>query len=181
MTHRVRSIGSAPSAVAAWRELRSPPAANDTRAGLIPLSRRLPKDPQEIALLRATLDLARASDLRAAALLVMLGLGLRKHEIVALDVADVVSVGAVVCVSVRSRAPETRGERSFLPVMGRDARTLQQYLNQQHDEAASATSPLFYCIEHGRVDRLQRTSANSISYWLLELRLRARSARPTGG
>jgi hypothetical protein len=37
---------------------------------------------------------------------------------------------------------------------------------------------LFYCIEHGRVDRLERTSANSISYWLLELRLRARAARP---
>ncbi|HEY6078092.1 MAG TPA: hypothetical protein VIW29_04780 [Polyangiaceae bacterium] len=175
MTHHVRSFGSAPAQAASWRELRSPPAANDTRAGMIPLSRRLPKDPRELAQLHATLDLSQAADLRAAAMLVMLGLGLRKHELVALDVSDVVTVGAVVCVAVKSRARETRGEQTFLPVTGRDARLLRQYLAQQHDEAAALTSPLFHCIEHGRVDRLQRTSANSVSYWLLELRLRARA------
>jgi site-specific recombinase XerD len=178
MTQRASSFGKAPAQAAPWRELRSPPAANDTRAGSIPLSRRLPKDPREIALLNATLDLTQASDLRAAAMLVMLGLGLRKHELVALDVADVVAVGAVVCVAVKSRARETRGQQTFLPLTGSAARTLRRYLAQQHDEGAALTSPLFYCIEHGRVDRLERTSANSISYWLLELRLRARAARP---
>lgn len=178
MTRHVRSFGSVPAQAASWRELRSPPAANDTRAGVIPLSRRLPKDPLEIAQLHATLDLSQAPDLRAAAMLVMLGLGLRKHELVALDVSDVVTLGTVVCVAVKSRARETRGEQTFLPVTGRDARTLRQYLAQQHDEAAALTSPLFHCIEHGRVDRLQRTSANSISYWLLELRLRARARTP---
>lgn len=175
MTKRGFLLKGAAAHSPTWRALPSPPAANDTRAGLVALSRRLPKDPEELAQLRATLDLTRAADLRAAALLVMVGLGLRKREIVALDVADLVMVGAIACVAVRSRARSSRGQDSFLPVRGRDARTLRRYLDEQHLEAAAATSPLFYCIEHGCSDRLQRTSASSISYWLLELRLRARA------
>jgi len=178
MTRHVRSFRSSPTPAAPWREVCSPPAANDTRPGLIPLSRRLPKDPREIAQLHATLDLSQPADLRAAAMLVMLAQGLRKHELVALDVGDVVTVGTVVCVAVKSRARATRGQPTFLPLTGRDARTLQRYLAQQHAEVAALSSPLFHCIEHGRIDRLQRTSANSISYWLLELRLRARARAP---
>lgn len=160
---------------APWRELESPPAANDVSTRLPPLSRGLPKDAQEIAQLRATLHLEQTNDLRAAAMLVMLGLGLRKREIVALDVADVVTIGAVVCVSVASRARGERGKQTFLPVIGPDARVLRAYVARQHDEAAAPTSPLFYNVEHGRADRLARISTNSISYWLLELRLRARA------
>jgi site-specific recombinase XerC len=174
MTQHVRSFKTATPSSASWRELRSPPAANDIIDGLIPLSRRLPKKPEEIAVLRATLDFREPSDLRAAALLVMLGVGLRKHEIVGLDLSDVVLVGSVVCVSVRSRRRREPGKRSFLPLIGADARVLRAYVLQQHEEAAALTSPLFYNIELGQTDRLKRITVNAVSYWLLELRLRAR-------
>lgn len=174
MTQQVRSLKNATAAAASWRELRSPPAANDVTHTLVPLSRSLPKSAEELAALRAVLDLKQPTDLRAAALLALLALGLRKHEIVTLDVSDVVLVGSVVCVSVRSRARKGRKESSFLPVIGAGAKVLKSYVLQQHDEAAALTSPLFYNIEHGKSDRLQRIATSAVSYWLLELRLRAR-------
>jgi site-specific recombinase XerC len=180
MTSPVRSHKTATAAVGTWRELRSPDAANDVVAGLPALSRSLPRAPEELAQLRATLDLKQASDVRAAAMLVMLGLGLHKRELVALDVSDIVTIGSVVCVAVKSRTRRDKGKQTFLPVMGGDARVLRLYLATQQDEAAPLTSPLFYNIEHGREDRLARASANSISYWLLELRLRARAAFKRG-
>jgi site-specific recombinase XerD len=177
MTQHVRSLKNAAAAPSSWRDLRSPPAANDIQDSLVPLSRSLPKSAEEIAALRAVLDLKQATDLRAAALLVLLGLGLRKREIVALDLSDVVLVGSVVCVSVRARARRARDQETFLPVIGADAKVLKQYLLQQHDEAAALTSPLFYNIEHGQTDRLRRIAASGISYWLLELRMRARQQK----
>jgi site-specific recombinase XerD len=180
MTQYVRSFKNANAGAASWRDLSSPPAANDVAVNRVPLSRGLPKDAEEIELLRATLDVAQSSDLRAAALLVMLGLGLHKRDIVQLDVSDVVQVGSVVCVRVASRRASDKGQESFLPVIGADARTLRGYLAQQHDEAADEASPLFYNIEHGQGDRLKRITANAVSYWLLELRLRARQALAEG-
>lgn len=178
MTSPIRSLKNGAPAGATWRELSSPPAANDVAVSRVPLSRSLPKDAEELELLRATLDLARMSDLRAAALLVMLGLGLHKRDVVQLDVADVVTVGAVVCVRVTDRhAP---AKETFLPVIGADARLLRAYLAQQHDDLAAPSAPLFYNIEHGRADRLKRITANAVSYWLLELRLRARQALAEG-
>jgi integrase len=126
------------------------------------------------------LDIKQPTELRAAAILVLLGLGLRKHEVISLDVSDVVLVGSVVCVSVRSRARRARDKSSFLPVIGPDAKVLKSYILQQHDEMAALTSPLFYNIEHGRSDRMRRIATSAISYWLLELRLRARQKQSRG-
>jgi site-specific recombinase XerD len=176
MTRHVRSFKKLAPAPSTWRELSSPPAANDVALILVPLSRSLPKDPAEISLLRRTLDLKQPSDLRAAALLALLALGLRKHEVVALDLSDLVLVGSVVCVSVRSRRRKDQGKPSFLPVTGQDARVLRQYLTRQHHQTAALTSPLFYGIEHGNDDRRKRITVNALSYWLLEVRLRARQA-----
>jgi len=174
MTQHVRSLKNATKAEASWRELRSPPAANDIKHSLVPLSRSLPKSPEEIAALLATLDTQQPTELRAAAMLVLVRLGLKKRELVALDVSDVVLVGSVVCLSVKSRARRAKGEATFLPVIGKEARVLRAYVTRQHDEAAALTSPLFYSIEHGQADRLRRITASAVSYWLLELRLRAR-------
>jgi site-specific recombinase XerD len=171
MTSPIRSRKAA--AIAAWRELRSPEAANDVVAGLPALGRSLPRDPHEIAQLRAKLDLKKPSDLRAAAMLVMLTLGLHKRELVALDVSDIVTIGSVVCVAVKNRARRDQGKQRFLPVFGGGARLLRLYLGRQQAEAAALTSPLFYDVQHGREGRLTRASANSISCWLLELRMRA--------
>jgi site-specific recombinase XerC len=175
MTQHVRSLKSTTSSPASWRELRSPPAANDIIETLVPLSRSLPKSRDEIAVLHSILDLREPNDLRAAAILVLLGLGLKKRELVNLDVSDVVLVGSVVCVSVKSRSRRERGKPTFLPVIGADAKVLKQYVKRQHAEAAPLTAPLFYNIEHGHADRLRRIAATGVSYWLLELRLRARA------
>jgi len=174
MTQHVRSLKNTAKLESSWRELRSPPAANDVLDCLVPLSRGLPKNREEVAILLTTLDPTQATDLRAAAMLVLLGLGLRKRELVQLDVSDVVLVGAVVCLSVKSRARRAKGQQTFLPVTGGDARVLRRYVETQHEEAASLTAPLFYSIEHGRIDRMRRITQSGISYWLLELRLRAR-------
>ena len=174
MTQHVRSLKNAPTREASWRDLRSPPAANDIKISLVPLSRSLPKSPEEIVALRATLDPKAPSELRALAMLVLLGLGLKKRELVGLDVSDVVLVGAVVCVSVKNRARRAQGKPTFLPVIGGDARVLNAYVTRQHHEAAPLTAPLFYSIEHGQADRMRRITASAVSYWLLELRLRAR-------
>ncbi|MDF3065797.1 MAG: hypothetical protein K0R38_1398 [Polyangiaceae bacterium] len=172
MTFPIRSLKSGGSGAAIWRDLSSPPAANDVALNRVSLSRRLPTDAEEIELLGATLDLASTSDLRAAALLVMVALGLHKRDIVHLNVADVLMVGAAVCVRVRGR--RALGRETFLPIIGADARTLRTYLSEQHGEAPDGGAPLFYNIEHGRADRRKRITANAVSYWLLELRLRAR-------
>ena len=66
MTRHVRSLKNATKAESSWRELRSPPAANDIKHSLVPLSRSLPKSPDEIAVLLTTLDTAQPSELRAA-------------------------------------------------------------------------------------------------------------------
>ena len=178
MTSPVRSQKTAAAAAVAWRELRSPEAANDVVAGLPALSRSLPKDPHEIAQLRATLDLKQPSDLRAAAMLVMLKLGLHKRELVALDVSDIVTIGAVVCVAVENRARRDQGKQTFLPVFGAGARVLRLYLGKHRTDAAALTSPLFYDVEHGREVPLARARAraSAIGYFLLELRMRARAA-----
>ena len=176
MTQYVRPLKNVTTNSASWRELRSPPAANDILDRLVPLSRSLPKNPEEIRALHHTLDLTQSSDLRAAAMLAMLELGLRKHELVRLDVSDVVLVGSVVCVSVKSRKRGDQRKPSFLPVIGQSAKLLKAYVLRQHDEAAALTSPLFYNIERGQADRLKRITVNAVSYWLLELRLRARHA-----
>jgi site-specific recombinase XerC len=181
MTQHVRSLKNGPKHESSWRDLRSPPAANDVIDSLVPLSRSLPKNPEEIAVLLTTLDSEQPSELRAAAMLVLLGLGLKKRELVALDVSDVVLVGSVVCLSVRSRARRAKGQQTFLPVIGKQARVLRAYLTRQHDEAAALTSPLFYSIEHGQADRLRRITASAVSYWLLELRLRARQQLAENG
>ena len=174
MTQHVRSLKNAAKHEPSWRELRSPPAANDVLSSLVPLSRALPKSRDEVAVLLSTLDPTQANDLRAAAMLVLLGLGLRKRELVQLDVSDVVLVGAVVCVSVKSRARRDKGRETFLPVTGGDARILRRYVESQHEEAAALTAPLFYSVEHGRIDRMRPVTPSGISYWLLELGLRAR-------
>ena len=172
MTSPASSHKTRAAAVATWLELRAPAAANDTVARRPALSRGLPKAPGEIARLRATLDLQQPSDLRAAAMLVILALGLHKHELVALDVSDIVTIGSVVCVAAKSRARRAKGKQALLPVFGADARVLRRYLTQQQHEAAALTSPLFYAMERGRDDRLARASVSSVSYWLLELRAR---------
>jgi site-specific recombinase XerD len=175
MTQSVRSFKSSGVARATWHALSSPHAANDTALDPVQLGRSLPKDPRELQALLATLDLKEPRDLRAAALLVMVRLGLRKREIVELDVSDVVMVGRVACLAVRSRKRRGRPEASFLPLLGADSRILARYLARQHHELAPLTAPLFYNVEHGREDRLTRITVNAISYWLFELRLRARA------
>jgi site-specific recombinase XerC len=170
MTRHVRSLGGKSEKTPSWRNLRSPPAANDLTDTTVSLGRALPKDPAELSALRDALELERPTELRAAALLAVLGLGLRKREIVELDCADIVRLGAVICVAVKSRARRDQGRDSFLPVIGEDARSLKAYLASRGERPPRGT-PLFCSVERGPERRI---TVNSINYWLMELRLRAR-------
>jgi integrase len=173
MTSTFRAHRKVPAAALALGELRSPGPANDTESRLVSLGRAVPKSSQELKALAEQLDLRQPADLRAAALLVLLELGLRKREIVALDTADLVRVGNIVCVKVRSRARGKGAPPSLLPVLGAPARTLRSYRIFRRASGGDAL-PLFCSIHHGRRAEGQRITANAINYWLLELRLRAR-------
>ena len=97
-----------------------------------------------------------------------------------LDGSDIVTIGSVVCVPDKSPARRDTGKLTFFPVYGSNARVLRLYLAKQQNETAALSSPLFYDIEQRREGRLARASMSSISYWLLELRSRARAAFERG-
>jgi integrase len=173
MTSSFRAHRKSSNAALVIDDLRSPEPANDTIPRRVSLGRAVPTSPEELEALSEQLDLRQPADLRAAALLVLLELGLRKREIVALDTTDLVRVGNIVCVKVRSRDRSKGAPPGLLPVLGASARTLRSYKIFRRASGGDAL-PLFCNIHHGRRAEGQRITANAINYWLLELRLRAR-------
>jgi integrase len=177
MTSTFRARRKSQSTALVLDDLHSPEPANDTEEQLVSLGRALPKSAEELRALLRHLDQREPSDLRAAAFLVLVALGLRKREIVALDTTDLVNVGNIVCVKVRSRKRNKGAPPDLLPVLSAQARTLRAYRIFRRASSGDAT-PLFCSIQHGRRAEAKRITANAISYWLLELRLRARRASP---
>src|SRR5882724_11713903 len=70
-----------------------------------------------LARLRNTLDLADEDDLRAGAMLAVLCAGVRKNELVALDVGDLREVDGALAVSIRRRRQPSRA-RERLVLLG---------------------------------------------------------------
>ena len=107
-----------------------------------------PTEPFEVADVRrmkAALDLRRRADVRTAALLVALCLGLRQGEIQRLTVADVIVVGGTTCLSVETlKQRSARRRRRLVPIANvEDAALLGRYLRQEHGPSPERACLLF--------------------------------------
>jgi len=111
----------------------------------MPLRPTEPFDVSEVCRMRAALDLRRRADVRTAALLVALCLGLRQGEIQRLTVADVIVVGGTTCLSVETlKQRSVRRRQRLVPIANvDDAALLGRYLRQEHGPSPERATMLF--------------------------------------
>jgi integrase/recombinase XerD len=111
----------------------------------MPLRPTEPFDVAEVRRMRAALDLRRRADVRTAALLVALCLGLRRGEIQRLTVADVILVGGKVCLSVETLKQRANRKRQRLVPLANedDGALLRRYLRQEHGASPESAALLF--------------------------------------
>jgi site-specific recombinase XerD len=95
--------------------------------------------------MKGALDLRRRTDVRTAALLVALCLGLRRGEIQRLTVADVIVVGGKICLSVETLKQRANRKRQRLVPLANedDGALLRRYLRQEHGVTPENTGLLF--------------------------------------
>jgi site-specific recombinase XerD len=122
--------------------------------------------------LRNTLDLTNQDDLRAGAMLAVLCAGLRKNELVGLDVGDVSEVDGSLALRVRPpRAPNGRAAR-LVPLSAEAASLLRRYWARERLAQMAPDAPLFWTLgRHGRC-RKTRVTGHAVNYWLEQLRRR---------
>jgi site-specific recombinase XerD len=137
--------------------------------------------------LRNTLDLTDQDDLRAGAILAVLCAGLRKNELVTLDVRDVSEVDGVLCLYVRRSRGPSRSQERMVPLGADGASLLRRYCIRERLAQQAPDAPLFWTLgRHGRCRRT-RITGHAVNYWLeqlrrrggLERRLTSRSLRQT--
>src|SRR5262245_61317074 len=101
-----------------------------------------PATARDLAALRGRLDLRRRDHVRVAAVLVSLGVGLRRGEVCELNVADFRTHQdrPVLHVKTLKRRGETK---RLVPLCKDDAAVIAKYIEQQHGRAADPSAPLF--------------------------------------
>lgn len=133
-----------------------------------------PIERDELERLQAALDLRRRDDVRVGALLAVLSLGLRKHEVVQLAARDVVKVDGVLCLNVQTAKQRGKRRERLVPVPeATRANVLGKYWAQEHGSSREAERPLFFTLgRHGPYER-SRITADTIDYWIAKLCRRA--------
>lgn len=111
----------------------------------MPLRPTEPFHVADVRRMRVALDLRRRGDVRTAALLVALCLGLRRGEIQRLTVADVIVVGGKTCLSVETlKQRANRKRQRLVPVANEDdSAVLGRYLRQEHGATPERAALLF--------------------------------------
>ena len=111
----------------------------------MPLRPTEPFEVSEIRRMKSALDLRRRADVRSAALLVALCLGLRRGEIQRLTVADVIMVAGTTCLSVETlKQRSVRKRQRLVPTASADdAALLVRYIRQEHGASPDPSGPLF--------------------------------------
>lgn len=128
---------------------------------------------QDVAALRAPLDLRRRDHVRVTALLVALGVGLRRGEVCALNVGDFRTHESrpVLHVSTLKR----RGEmKRLVPLCASDAALVAKYVSQQHGRTPNPTAPLFVTSSLHYPFTTRRLTPKAVAYWITRLRRDAR-------
>jgi site-specific recombinase XerD len=128
-----------------------------------------PIEMHELDKLHAALDLRRKDDVRVAALLVVLSLGLRKSELIGLTTADIVRVDGVLCLNVRTAKQRGKKRERLVPVTeSLRANVINKYLAQQHWPSNQAR-PLFSTLgRHGPYES-RAITPDTVDYWISKL------------
>jgi len=123
--------------------------------------------------LRNRLDFADQDDLRAGALLVVLCAGVRKNELVGLDVGDVSEVNGGLHLQIRRSRPGSRVKERSVLLGGDGSSLLRLYWLGERLAQHAHNAPLFWTLgRHGRCRRT-RITGHAVNYWLEQLRRRA--------
>jgi len=131
------------------------------------------REPEELSKMRASLDLNDRDDVRAGALLAALCSGVRKRELVNLDVRDVVDLGNALTLRIRPAEQGRRAPERLVNVLGENAELLRRYLAREHIALEAPESPLFWTLgRHGRCRRT-RITGHAVTYWVGQIRRRS--------
>jgi integrase len=123
--------------------------------------------------LLGTLDLSDEDDLRAGAILAVLSAGIRKHELVGLDVSDVREVDGMLSLRVRRTRKGSRARERLVVLGPENAALLRDYWVKGRLGLEDAVAPLFWTLgRHGRCRRT-RITGHAVNYWLEQLRRRS--------
>jgi site-specific recombinase XerD len=123
--------------------------------------------------LLSRLDLSDQDDLRAAAILAVLCAGVRKHELVGLDVGDVRDEGGVLSLCVRHTRKGSRAHERMVLLGSENAALLRDYWRREELARQDSDAPLFWTLgRHGRCRRT-RITGHAVNYWLEQLRRRS--------
>ena len=120
-----------------------------------------------------TLDLTDRDDVRVAALFILLREGLRKNEIVHLNLGDLSDEHGVLRLRVRGSRENGRDGRVVSFENHPKSPILRRYLAFEHTEMQYVDAPLFWTLgRHGTCRRVRITS-HALSYWVTQLQRRA--------
>jgi site-specific recombinase XerD len=126
-----------------------------------------------LARLRNTLDLADEDDLRAGAMLAVLCAGVRKNELVGLDVGDLREVDGMLELSIRRTRNPSRAKERLVLLGAETSALLRRYWVHERLAQQPPEAPLFWTLgRHGRCRRT-RVTGHAVVYWLEQLRRRA--------
>ena len=131
-----------------------------------------PATAEDLAAMRSQLDLRRRDHVRVAAMLSVLGLGLRRGEVCALNIGDCRKHEGYPVLDVVT-LKKRRTSRRLVPVAERGARLLAKYVDQQHGADADPGAPLFVTCATHHPCTARRLTPKAVSYWVTKLRLGA--------
>jgi len=125
----------------------------------------------EFARIIGRLDRRKREHIRVGALLVALRVGLRRGEIIALRVRDVIEVDGSVCFSVRT-LKQRRGKRPLRVVPISDesaARLLRAYMDREFGRNPTPEAALFRTLgKHGEC-KVGELTPRAVNYWVKRL------------
>ena len=128
---------------------------------------------EELTLMWETLDLTDRDDVRVAALFILLREGLRKNEIVHLNLGDLKDDQGVLRLRVQGSRENGREGRVVSFEDHPKSSVLRRYVAFEHQEMQYVDAPLFWTLgRHGTCRRVRITS-HALSYWVTQLQRRA--------
>ena len=123
--------------------------------------------------LRNALDLSDEDDLRAGAILAVLCAGVRKNELVGLDVGDLREVNGTLGLSIRRTRQPSRATERVVLLSADTCALLRRYWVHERLAQQPPEAPLFWTLgRHGRCRRT-RVTGHAVNYWLEQMRRRA--------
>lgn len=134
-----------------------------------------------LARLKSVLDLRDPDDLRAAAILAVLSVGVRKNELIALDFSDLSETHGALQLRIRRTKQKSRVRERSVLVTAEAASLLRRYwLRERTTRHARALpsagaldgQPLFWTLGRHGLCRRTRITGHAVNYWLEQLRRR---------